>query len=81
MAGQALGTEVSTKSPEQTELFETVPSTWELILQHCPEKEVEEVKRILGAALIDQSVDLHDEVSCSQEFWAVASSTHIMNYH
>ena len=36
---------------------------WELILKYCPENEVEEVKRILGPSLVEQTIDLHDEVS------------------
>lgn len=41
----------------------SLPYTWELIVQHCPENEMEEVKRILGTSLIEQAGDLHDEVS------------------
>lgn len=48
------------------EPFQAFPSTWELILQHCPENEVEEVKIMLGTSLIEQTIDLHNEVSSKQ---------------
>lgn len=54
---------MSLGSLECEEVFEPFPSTWELILQHCPGSEVEEVKRVLGVPLIEQAVDLHEEVS------------------
>ena len=50
---------------KEEKVFESFPSTWELVLDHCPENEVEEVKRILGTSLIEQAADLHDEVSIS----------------
>ncbi len=64
-----------TMSSEQ--LFEASSSVWELILQHCPENEVEEIKRILGTSLIEQAIDLHDEVSltgytaCYTDTWVL----------
>jgi hypothetical protein len=39
-----------------------LPSIWELVLLHCPENEVEEVKRVLGFSLVEQAADLHCEV-------------------
>lgn len=46
------------------EAFEPQTPTWDLILKHCPESEVEEVKRILGPSLVEQAIDLQEEVSC-----------------
>ena len=37
-------------------------STWEMIRENCPENEIEEVKRILGTSLVEQTVDLSNEV-------------------
>lgn len=47
------------------DVFEPAQTTWKLIKEHCPEGEIEEVKRILGFSLVEQTIDLHDEVSCS----------------
>ena len=47
------------------EVFELCLSVWTLILSHCPEKEVGEVRRILGASLIEQVSDLREEVITS----------------
>ena len=38
-------------------------STWDLIVQYCPQNEVDEVKELLGSSLVEQAVDLHGEVS------------------
>ncbi len=46
-----------------SDTFEPLDSTWLLIMEHCPESEVEEVKAILGTSLVEQTIDLHDEVS------------------
>lgn len=51
-----------------------LPSTWELILEYCPENEVEEVKRILGTSLVEQAADLHDEVSINVMLSSMISS-------
>lgn len=61
---------MSSGSLDCDEVFESLPSTWELILQHCPENEVEEVKRILGTSLVEQAVDLHEEVSSALHYSA-----------
>ena len=42
--------------------FELSPSVWDLILRHCPEKEVSEVGRVLGHSLVEQARDLQQEV-------------------
>lgn len=37
-------------------------SLWEIVKQHVPVHEREEIKNMLGESLIDQSMELHDEV-------------------
>lgn len=55
-------------SPEQAvEAFELCLSVWNLILSYCPEKEVGEVKRLLGTSLIEQTCDLREEVQHCQQ--------------
>lgn len=45
------------------EAFELEPSVWELIQSFCPEREIGEVRRTLGASLVEQARDLHEEVN------------------
>lgn len=42
--------------------FELQPSIWKLITQSCPSEEQEEVQRILGYAIVEQTRELYDEV-------------------
>ena len=49
--------------------FELQPSVWKLILSLCPAREVGEVRKVLGDALVEQACDLHEEVGekiCTQ---------------
>lgn len=43
--------------------FELQPSTWSLVLEHCPSSELDEVKRLLGVALVEQNIEFYEEVS------------------
>ena len=55
---------------EEGGTFEPHPSTWELLLQYCPESEVDEVKEMLGTSLVEQAIDLHLEVClCRFSAW------------
>ena len=45
------------------EAFELQVSVWECLRELCPEKELGEVKRILGHSLVEQTKDLYEEVS------------------
>lgn len=43
--------------------YEPPVSLWGLVEKHVPSNEWQEVKRILGESLVDQSLELHEEVS------------------
>ena len=45
------------------ETFDLKPSLWKLITSVCPSNEADEIKRILGASLVEQACDLYEEVS------------------
>lgn len=54
----------SSPAPDDSmKALELCTSMWSLILSHCPGKEVGEVRRVLGASLIEQAADLREEVS------------------
>ena len=57
------GLDVDTGTEGTLEAFELQPPLWELVSQLCPEKETEEVTRILGHSLVEQACDLYEEVS------------------
>ena len=42
--------------------YEPPVSLWLLVEKHVPTNEWQEVKRILGESLVDQSLELHQEV-------------------
>ncbi|KAL4236649.1 Coiled-coil domain-containing protein [Mactra antiquata] len=44
-------------------------SLWEIVKQHVPVHEREEIKNMLGESLIDQSLELHEEVNTLLEIW------------
>ena len=48
--------------------FELPPSVWKLILSFCPDREASEVRKVLGESLIEQTCDLHEEVSGGETF-------------
>ena len=56
---------LSDSADNSFEVFELCLSVWDLILSHCPEKEVGEVRRVLGASLVEQASDLREEVITS----------------
>ena len=53
----------SEDSESNLKAFELPPSVWELILSVCPAREVGEVRKALGESLVEQTCDLHEEVS------------------
>ena len=53
---------MSKGSSVASEAFELPPSVWELIKNLCPEKESNELKRMLGQSLIEEACDLLTEV-------------------
>ena len=42
--------------------YEPPDFLWDLVEKSTPEHEREEIKRMLGEDLVDQSIELHDEV-------------------
>ena len=42
--------------------FEPPESLWGLVVNIVPESEREEVKKMMGESLVEQSLELHDEV-------------------
>lgn len=42
--------------------YEPPDFLWDLVEKSTPEHEREELKRMLGEDLVDQSIELHDEV-------------------
>lgn len=50
--------------PFDLRAYEPPISMWTLVEQHVPKHEHEEIKNLLGCSLIDQSLELHQEVSC-----------------
>lgn len=49
-------------SSVMSELFELPATTWTVIQSCCPEKEANEVKRVIGHSLVEEACDLHTEV-------------------
>ena len=43
--------------------YEPPDFLWDLVEKSTPEHEREEIKRMLGEDLVDQSIELHDEVT------------------
>ena len=53
-------------APADLWAYEPPISLWSLVEKHVHPHEREEVKNMLGASLVEQSLELHDEVSrCS----------------
>lgn len=52
--------------PFDLQAYQPPISLWKLVEQHAPAHEREEVKNMLGESLVDQSLELHDEVSSIQ---------------
>ena len=46
-----------------SETFELPATTWTVIQSCCPQREANEVKRVVGDSLIEEACDLHTEVS------------------
>ncbi|CAG5117785.1 unnamed protein product [Candidula unifasciata] len=44
-------------------------SLWRLVEQHVPEHEHEEIKSMLGASLVEQSQELHEEIEMLLDIW------------
>ena len=55
--------EPSTSMEWRLESFESRPSLWRLIEEYVPESERIEIKEALGEDLVDETLDLHNEVS------------------
>ena len=49
--------------------YEPPISLWSLVENHVHPHEREEVRNMLGASLVEQSLELHDEVSHSYLHW------------
>lgn len=46
-----------------SEAFELPATTWKIIQSCCPDKEANEMKRVIGQSLLEEARDLHSEVS------------------
>lgn len=57
------------------ELLEPPPSLWRLVEEQVPQRERDEIKRILGEAAVDLSLDLHAEIEVLLELWRDIRST------
>ena len=50
------------------EPYDPPTSLWSMIVSQIPDHEIEEVKNLLGESLIEQSLELHEEVSSFSHF-------------
>ena len=55
--------ESSSSMEWRLEAFEPRPSLWRLVEQSVPGSERVEIKEVLGEDLVDETLDLHNEVS------------------
>jgi len=55
--------------PFDLQAYQPPISLWKLVEQYVPVHEREEVKSMLGESLIDQSMELHEEVTNIQTFY------------
>ncbi|XP_033738128.1 coiled-coil domain-containing protein 24-like [Pecten maximus] len=44
-------------------------SLWQLVEQHVPKHEQDEIKNLLGESMVDQSLELHQEIDVLLEIW------------
>lgn len=42
---------------------------WKLVEQHVPSHEREEIKSMLGVCTVEETLDLHNEISAYLEIW------------
>ena len=56
------------------EIFEPCQSTWALIESQTIEEERTEIKKLIGSSLIEETVDLHREVSQKSETFYQSST-------
>lgn len=62
-------TNIGSMSKGSSVAFELPPSVWELIKNLCPEKESNELKRMLGQSLIEEACDLLTEANLLLDIW------------
>ncbi|KAK3089836.1 hypothetical protein FSP39_006949 [Pinctada imbricata] len=49
--------------------YEPPISLWQIVEQHVPKHEHEEIKNMLGQSLVDQSLELHNEIETLLDIW------------
>ena len=58
--------------PADLSAYEPPQSLWKIVENNVPEHEREEVKNMLGESLVEQSLELHQEVSRESDNQSIA---------